>query len=283
MTTQGTELSLSAVTFPNGAMDSVTWTSSSTKVAAVEKSTGKVRCLKAGTATITATAADGSGKKATFKLTVHKTMAKDSLRLPETAFIGGGKSLTMTSLPGYQIDAEATDKTLSWSLTFENGTAVPGSVATLSSKGVLKTKAVTAPIRLYVTATATDGSGETARCAVTVYAAIKGITLYSADRKTAIPKSTISVPVTQSFTVLPDATNVKAYGQADDKTADEYLPGSAAWTVTFSKQNIAAVVFDGQAMTVSAVDDPVGQSVKITLKANDGSGKSASFTVKFTA
>ena len=187
----------------------------------------------------------------------------------------------MTGLAGYKIDAEATNKALTWSLTFENGTAVPGSVAAVSNKGLLKTKSVTAPVKLYVTATASDGSGETARCIVTVYAAIKGITLYSVDRKTSVPRN-ISIPVTEGFTVLPDATNVKAYGETDDKTADEYLPNGTAWTVTFSRQNIAGVKFEGQAMTVHAIGNPVGQSVKITLKANDGSGKSASFTIKLT-
>lgn len=280
MATQGTALSLSVKTFPSGAMGA-SWKSSSTKIATVDQN-GNVICLKAGTVTITATAADGSGKKATFKLTVQKTMAPDSLQLPETAFIGGGKSLTMTSLSGYRIDSEATNKTLSWSVTFETGAPVPSSVASVSGKGVLKTKAVTTPVRLYVTAAATDGSGETARCLVTVYPVTKGITLYAADGKTAIPKSTISLPVAQIYTVLPDTTNAKGYGLADDLTADEYLPNGAAWTVTFSKQNVAAVKFDGQAMIVSAIGNPVGQSVKITLKANDGSGKSASFTVKFT-
>lgn len=277
MTTQGTKVALGARTFPEGA-GGVTWKSSSTKTATVDQE-GNVVCLKSGTVTITATAKDGSGKKASFKLTIHRTMEKDSLKLPDTAFIGGGKSLTITKLTGYAIDAEATNKTLNWTLTYPNGTAVPKTVATLSNKGVLKTKAVTAPVALQVTAAAADGSGETAVCAVTVYPVTKGITLYNEGNS--VNRKTVSLPINSSLTILPDTTNAKSCGTNDDKTADEYLPNGTAWNVTRSKQ-IARVEFDGQAMILSADGAAVGQSVKITLKAADGSGKSAYFTVKFT-
>ena len=275
---EGDGFSLSARTFPDGAMENVTWKSSSAKIATVDKD-GKVTCLKAGTVTITATAADGSGKKASFKLTVHKTMTEGSLQLPESAFIGGGKSLTLTKLEGYAIDTAATNKTLTWTMTDGRGNAVPKTVATLTNKGVLKTKAVKAPVELRITAAATDGSGEQATCTVTIYPVIKGVTLYNEDLDV-VTKKTVTVPVNLGYTVLPDATNVKGFGDTDDLTADEFLADGAAWTVTLSKQ-IATVEFDGQALTVYAIGKPVGQSVKVTLKANDGSGKSAYFTVKF--
>lgn len=52
----------------------ITWKSSNTKVATVDKN-GKVTAVAAGTATITATTADGSNKAATSKLTVKKAVA----------------------------------------------------------------------------------------------------------------------------------------------------------------------------------------------------------------
>ena len=48
----------------------VAWKSSNTKIATVS-STGKVTAKSAGTVTITCTAKDGSGKKATCKITVY--------------------------------------------------------------------------------------------------------------------------------------------------------------------------------------------------------------------
>ena len=59
------------VTPSNAANTAVTWKSSNTKVATVN-SRGKVTAKSPGTATITCTAKDGSGQKATCKITVRK-------------------------------------------------------------------------------------------------------------------------------------------------------------------------------------------------------------------
>ena len=60
---------LSAKVYPLSAEQSVTWKSSNAKVASIDAS-GKITCLKAGTVTITATANDGSGKKASITLDI---------------------------------------------------------------------------------------------------------------------------------------------------------------------------------------------------------------------
>ena len=58
------------VTPTNATNKGVIWKSSNTKIATVS-STGKVTAKAAGTVTITCTAKDGSGKKATCKITVY--------------------------------------------------------------------------------------------------------------------------------------------------------------------------------------------------------------------
>ena len=63
------ETALTAKVFPNAAQQRVEWKSSSTRIATVDKNNGMVKFLKSGTVTITATAADGSGKSVSFKLT----------------------------------------------------------------------------------------------------------------------------------------------------------------------------------------------------------------------
>lgn len=69
----GGKKKLKATVTPKQASKKIEWTSSKTKVATVS-STGLVKGKKAGTATITAKAADGSGKKATCKVTVGATV-----------------------------------------------------------------------------------------------------------------------------------------------------------------------------------------------------------------
>ena len=67
---KGKTVTLKATVKPADASNTkVTWTSSNTKVATVDKN-GKVKAVGKGTATITCKAADGSGKKATCKITV---------------------------------------------------------------------------------------------------------------------------------------------------------------------------------------------------------------------
>lgn len=67
----GESLQLSATIFPSNATNkSVTWSSSNTSVATVSSS-GLVKAVKAGSATISATAKDGSGVKGTYILTVN--------------------------------------------------------------------------------------------------------------------------------------------------------------------------------------------------------------------
>ena len=67
---KGETLTLRAVVTPSKATNkAVKWSSSNTKVAAVDKN-GKVKALQNGTATIKATAKDGSGVSASCKITV---------------------------------------------------------------------------------------------------------------------------------------------------------------------------------------------------------------------
>ncbi len=70
----GGKKTLKATVTPKAASKKVAWSTSNKKVATVS-SKGVVKGKKAGSATITATAADGSGKKATCKVTVGSGIA----------------------------------------------------------------------------------------------------------------------------------------------------------------------------------------------------------------
>ena len=76
----GRTLTLSAQSYPEGALNEVSWTSSNTRIATVHKQTGQVTLLTPGTVTITATATDGSGVKASVKLNVIYLDAAKTLK-----------------------------------------------------------------------------------------------------------------------------------------------------------------------------------------------------------
>ena len=73
-------LTLSAQSYPEGALNEVSWTSSNTRIATVHKQTGQVTLLTPGMVTITATATDGSGVKASVKLNVIYLDAAKTLK-----------------------------------------------------------------------------------------------------------------------------------------------------------------------------------------------------------
>ena len=232
---------LSAKVYPLSAEQSVTWKSSNAKVASIDAS-GKITCLKAGTVTITATANDGSGKKASFKLQIVKLMK--SLGLMDVS-VAGGKSVTLKPLIG---PADTTNKKLAWSVSEnEYGIKINGS-------GKVSTKAVTEPVNVTVTVSALDGSGVSASCEVTVYPATTKVTISAKDGE--LPAS-ISVDTTLELTA----------SSLPENTANVY-------TWKSSNEKIAAVDANGVVTAIKA------GKVKITCTAADGTNKSASVTLK---
>ncbi len=232
---------LSAKVYPLSAEQSVTWKSSNAKVASIDAS-GKITCLKAGTVTITATANDGSGKKASFKLQIVKLMK--FLGLVDVS-VAGGKSVTLKPLIG---PADTTNKKLAWSVS-ENKYGIK-----INGSGKVSTKAVTEPVNVTVTVSALDGSGVSASCEVTVYPATTKVTISAKGGE--LPAS-ISVDTTLELTASSQ-------------------PAGTAGTYTWKSSNekIAAVDANGVVTAIKA------GKVKITCTAADGTNKSASVTLK---
>lgn len=156
---KGKTLTLTATVTPTNATNkNVTWKSSNTKIATVDGN-GKVTTVAAGTATITCTAADGSRKSATCKITVTNPAVKvTKLRMNKTSvdlLKGKTVQLKVTVTP-----SNATNKAVTW-------TSSNTKVATVTSNGLVKavgTGTVT------ITAKAKDGSGKKVTCKINVYA-----------------------------------------------------------------------------------------------------------------
>lgn len=156
---KGKTLTLTATVTPTNATNkNVTWKSSNTKIATVDGN-GKVTAVAAGTATITCTAADGSRKSATCKITVTNPAVKvTKLSMNKTSvdlLKGKTVQLKVTVTP-----SNATNKAVTW-------TSSNKKIATVTSNGLVKavgTGTVT------ITAKAKDGSGKKVTCKINVYA-----------------------------------------------------------------------------------------------------------------
>lgn len=129
----------------NATNQGVAWSSSNTNVATVSAS-GLVTMVAAGSATITATAADGSGILGTLNITSNAVpVSSISLSSPETSgYVGGTIQLTAALLP-----ANATNKNINW-------TTSDAAIATVSSTGLVT---LIGEGSATITATASDGSG----------------------------------------------------------------------------------------------------------------------------
>ncbi len=101
-------VTLKATVVPENATNKgVTWTTSDSSVATVS-TTGVVTGLKPGTAKITATAVDGSGKSATCTITVKEsalTLNKNTISVP----IGGTGTLTLTNTTGASVTTQTSN------------------------------------------------------------------------------------------------------------------------------------------------------------------------------
>ena len=121
------KVQLKATVLPAGASQKVTWKSSKKSVVKVSKN-GKITGKKRGTATITATTANG--KKVTCRVTVKKAPKKISLKTKaKTKILKKGKT--------WKLNLVYPKKSTSYKVTFKSSKKA---VATVNAKGKIKAK-----------------------------------------------------------------------------------------------------------------------------------------------
>ena len=231
---EGEESSLVATVKPNDADDkTVTWKSSDATIVSVN-SEGKVSALKAGTATITASAGD---KSASCKVTVEKkvvpvtsvTLNKTVLTLVE----GGEDTLVATVKPD-----DATDQAVTWKSSDET-------VATVKDGKVIAKKEGTAT----VIASAGDKS---ASCTVTV-------------EKKVVPVTSVTLDKTELTLVEGNEETLVATVKPDDATDRNVTWKSSDETVTTVKDGKVTAKKEGMA-TVTATAGDKSASCKVTVE-----------------
>jgi uncharacterized protein YjdB len=155
LTSVGQTSTLTASITPTNATNkTVTWSSSNTAVATVNSTTGLVTAVAAGSATITATTADG-GKTATCAVTVTITVPVTGITISPATLtltsVGATGTLTATVTP-----SNATNKSVTWTTSNANFATVSAGTVTAVAVG-----------RATITATTVDG-GFKASCDVYV-------------------------------------------------------------------------------------------------------------------
>ncbi|MBD5464820.1 MAG: hypothetical protein HDR22_03210 [Lachnospiraceae bacterium] len=158
----GKKIQLTAkVTPANATNKAVTWKTSNKKYATVN-SKGKVTLKKAGigkTVTITATAKDGSNKKATYKIKIMKHAVKSVKIKAPAKTVKAGKTLKLKAT--VTTTGKSVNKTLKW-------TSSNTKYATVSSKGVVKTKKAGKGKSVTITVTSTDGTNKKAKVKIKI-------------------------------------------------------------------------------------------------------------------
>ena len=244
---EGESIQLTATVLPADAVDkTVTWASSKQSVATVSSS-GEVKAVSEGEATITASA---GGKTATCKVTVfRKTVDVTSVTLDRTSVnmeIGQTTMLVATVYP-----ADATDKTVKW-------TTSDKSVATVNEYGM-----VTAVSEGSAVISASAGK-ESANCLVSVSKKIIPVTSVTLDR------TSVTLEIGQSTTLV-------AYVQPDDATDktvswtnsdDTVISLDANGRITALKEGtatVAAIAGDKSASCAVTVSKSIVPVTSVTL------------------
>ncbi|MCR5671396.1 MAG: S8 family serine peptidase [Butyrivibrio sp.] len=227
------------------------WTSSNTKVATV--SNGTIVAVGKGTATITAAAKDGSGKKASVTVTVKKAVTSIALSSTQKYVIPGG-SVKVKAV----VDKTASSKKLKWTVSGVTG-------AKVSNGSVKIPKNATVGSTITVTATATDKGGKYASIAFAVK---------PAPAKVQVSASKVTLGVVQRGSILKSTTvSASAMIPQANKT---YAAGDTALVWKTSNSKVAAISQSGNNVVITAGKKG---TATLTVSTQDGSGKKATVKV----
>ena len=237
--------------------------------------------------TITATAKDGSGKKASFQVKVIQPVEEVTLleSAPAVLALTKGKTLNLSKLVQAG-PAKATNKKLIWTLygLDENGGRyeIPAAEASISN-GSLKAPKITKRMDAVVVVTPQDGclkDDGTSVCKalelpVTLYPApVAGVAILDGEYDATGQTGTLRIKAGEA-TALWDL-DARTYGAANAAEGD-FCP-DVIWSS--ANQQYATVDENG---VVTAHAGAIGKNVIITATAADGSGKKAIVKIKILA
>ena len=268
--TKGSTETLTATVKPDNATNrNVNWTTSNPSIATVNSS-GKVTAVAQGTATITATAADGSGKKANCSVTVTDlNITRSGSFDPQSLTIKKGEATWIWfsgSVTGSTIDTVTI-----------NGKKPDGSAFTLYTQSQWNGQSSFSDYTLTIDA---GNGGDFSQLGT------YNLNLWVRDKATA----SISTPqATMKITVVPNTVAVTSVtlnktnlslsnGQSETLIATVMPDNATNKKVNWSSSNTSFATVDANGK-VTAKETLLPVDVIITATAADGSGKKASCTV----
>ena len=230
---------LTAQVMPEKAAQNVVWTMDKTNILQ-DLGNGKFKALKAGEVTITATAQDGSGMKATCHVVVKNPMATRVVLNASNKFVYVEEIFTLNA----NILPEKAVQKVSWELS--NATIVES----LDDGRFLALREG----RTTITAVATDGSGVRAVCHVVVQAKKPVVPEIPKATEVVLDSLQRTVHVEEEFTLIA-------------KVMPEQAVQKVVWTM--DKTDILQDLGEGKFKALKTGE------VMITATAQDGSGKKA--------
>ncbi len=215
----------------------ITFSTSNARIATVNEY-GVVTGIGKGTATITATAKDGSGVKGTYTVNVSTNTQK----VTKIALYGKGTlSVGAVEYLGYEVwPADAANKGITFSTS--NST-----VATVNEYGVVTGKAAGTAI---ITATAKDGSGIKGTYTVTVSPIL--VTYVGVSGKTSLALGEVNYP---SYEILPANASNKGVTYSSSNPAVAYV----------TSNGIVSAVGIGSATITATANDGSGKYASYTV------------------
>ena len=213
---QGSTYGMNAAVLPEDADDkTLTWSSDHPEIVSVDEN-GTLKALSAGTAVITATAANGVSASAAVEVYSSVT----SVSIPSDLTLGQNETFTISPVI---LPENASNKNLTWSSSNSNIVSVSNGKLTAVSLGK-------------ATITARTNNGKSASCVVTVMKEPSKVTLAPNNQAIGVGESyrlTTTLPeYTASHSVAYASTNPSVCAVSNNGTVTGIKPGSANISVT---------------------------------------------------
>ncbi|MCR5792730.1 MAG: Ig-like domain-containing protein [Lachnospiraceae bacterium] len=244
------EIQLSAALLPETSYHGVIWKSSNTRVATVDENGLVTTQGQKGTARITATSVDGSGKSGSVTIRVYTFV--QSISVTGITSVAAGKS---TQLTAAVLPTDAATKGIDW-------VSADTEKAIVSTTGKVTARKLTERTTVDILAKAKDESGVVQRTTITIYPAATAVSMRMGGNEVG------GTSVTYALSQMPEGTTIQLSASV--------LPETAMREVTWQSTNRKVATVDENGLVTFM---GVKGTTRIKAIAADGTKKKVSFAI----